>query len=101
MSVENGLTPIKQHNLYALEDRLKESRSKYLRQFGWSRTCNTPGSFWMWTRDFADIDEERRGYHPKTASPFQPYGFIMADTETAVQMTMRVLDRDEEVSDDD
>lgn len=96
--------PVTQHTLYSLENKLKESRSNYLRLHGWQRTCNTPGSFWMWKRDFADVDEKRRAYHPPKASPFQPYGLIMADTETAVMMTMRALDIDEDGagrSDDD
>ena len=86
---------VTQHTLYSLENKLKESQSNYLRLHGWQRTCNTPGSFWMWKRDFADVDEKRQAYHPPKASPFQPYGVIMADTEMAVTMTMRALDIDE------
>lgn len=90
---------VTQHTLYSLENKLKESQRNYLRLHGWQRTCNTPGSFWMWKRDFSDIDEKRSAYHPATASPFQPYGLIMADTETAVMMTMRALDIDESGAD--
>ncbi len=75
-----------------LEERLENEKWSYLAAMGWKMTCNTPGSFWMWRRDFAKEDAERQARHPATASPFEPYGIIMADTDTAVQMTMRELD---------
>lgn len=86
------MSAVTQHAILSLENQLEVSRTQYLRMHGWERTCNTPGSFWMWKRDFSDIDEKRRASHPATASPFQPYGLIMAETETAVMMTIRVLD---------
>ncbi|MBZ5760246.1 hypothetical protein LAV84_06755 [Rhizobium sp. VS19-DR104.2] len=76
----------------ALENRLGQEKRNYLRRLGWKQTCNTPGSFWMWTRDFADVDEKSRANHPPKASPFAPYGFITAETEMAVQMSIRVLE---------
>lgn len=75
-----------------LEAKLRETKNAYLRLHGWTRTCNTPGSFWVWTRDFADIDEKRKAYHPPKASPFVPYGFVMAETDLAVMMTQRCLE---------
>jgi hypothetical protein len=81
------------NDISRLERELQSAQSTYLRRYGWETTCNTPGSFWMWSRDFAKEDEVALARHPKTASPFHPMGRIMADTDTAVQMTMRSLDR--------
>jgi hypothetical protein len=88
------------NDILRLERELRDARSGYLRLHGWASTCNTPGSFWMWTRDFANEDEAALKRHPKTASPFQPMGRVMADTDTAVQMTMRSLDRTSDEDDE-
>lgn len=41
------------------EQELKDCREHYLRKFGWTITCNTPGSFWLWRRDFTAEDAAR------------------------------------------
>jgi hypothetical protein len=80
------------------ESVLENAKRLYLKRFGWTETSNTPGSFWLWTRDFADVDAVSAKWHedhPK-ASPHAPYGKVMASTDTAIRMTTAALDQDEE-----
>lgn len=86
------------NKILKLENDLNDARRDYVRSHGWNETCNTPGSFWMWKRDFSDVDEVMKANHPKTASPFQPYGMVMADLDLAVSMTARELDRSDEAA---
>lgn len=71
----------------------------YLRRHGWSLTCNTPGSYWLWTRDFASEDAARlAAWEAAGPGPLgwpskpQPYGRITAGLDMAVNMTRQVLD---------
>lgn len=82
------------------EARLDELKSAYLKRWGWKETCNTPGAFWMWQRDFAAEDAERREWwlnacasNPPYGDPSEPrpYGVITASTDTAIAMTERGL----------
>lgn len=83
------------------ERDIAEMRKDYLRKFGWSLTCNIPGSFWMWRRDFAK-DDAARHKRWKDAGPGplgwpsepQPYGVITAPLDLAVSITERELDDD-------
>lgn len=82
---------------------LENAKVIYLERFGWSQTCHTPGSYWMWTRDFADYDAYLEQSHPATASPFKPYGRVMAGIDTAVEMTRKTIgwleaERDDQVA---
>lgn len=76
-----------------LENQLLSARRSFLTAHGWSSTCQTPGSFWMWKRDFTPEDDERakryiaNGFGDK----FHPYGIITTGMETAIQMTVREL----------
>lgn len=85
------------------ETNLESVRAAYLRRWGWRQTCNTPGSFWLWRRDFADIDQKQLEWWQAAASRANregrgapskpvPFGVITADTETAVKMTAKELD---------
>lgn len=80
--------------IITLENKLTAAKDSYLRRYGWERTCNTPGSFWMWVRDFADVDAQREKHYRPPGSPFMSFGRIMADRDTAVMMTQRVLDHE-------
>lgn len=76
------------------ERNLEACKRSYLERWGWKSTCSTPGSYWLWKRDFADIDAKSKAWHdehPK-ASPHVPYGIIAANTDLAVSMTVRCLD---------
>ena len=76
------------------ENSLTRLKRNYLRRFGWESTCNTPGAYWMWTRDFADVDASRMKWnedHPN-AGKNRPYGRVMATEDLAVAMTKAVLD---------
>ena len=55
------------NRLHDRREKLKEAEQEYLRKKGWERTCDTPGSIWLWTR----------GYKGRT---------IMADQSTALFM---------------
>lgn len=83
------------------DERAEQLRRDYLRHWGWSETCNTPGSFWMWRRDFSDVDADHRQWwldtcakKPSLGNPSEPrpYGVVTAPAEIAVQMTLRELD---------
>lgn len=74
----------------------QQAQESYLQRWGWSRTCNTPGAFWMWRRDFADVDAERAKNRPEAT----PYGIMTVSRDTAVAMTIKCLDeRDEDQGD--
>lgn len=89
------------------------ARKSYLRRHGWKETCNTPGSYWLWVRDFAAEDQRRQTWWEDTCkriaaegrigmpSPPRPMGVVTAPCELAVSMTRRVLDADDEASDED
>ena len=83
------------------ESDVEDFQKAHLRKFGWSLTCNTPGSYWVWRRDFGKEDEGRhkrwRGAGPGPLgwpSEPQPYGVITAPLDLAVSMTMRELDEE-------
>lgn len=65
-----------------LERQLDEAKRSYLRAQGWNVTYKTPGSAMMWQRDF-------------------DRGMIMADTGTAIEITMISLDDPERRPDAD
>lgn len=87
------------------EEALKAIKQQYLQRFGWEVTCNTPGAFWLWRRDFAKEDAARHarwkdgGPGPMGwPSKPRPYGVITADLDMAVRMTVRCLDEQKEIS---
>lgn len=49
-------TNAQRHRQYRrLEDRAERvqyDRERYLRECGWSYTCDTPGSLWLWRREY-------------------------------------------------
>ena len=60
-----------------LRAEYKQAAGLYLKRFGWRETCNTPGSLWLWMRDFPEFG-----------------GVILVNEETAMDMTHRILDSD-------
>lgn len=85
------------------ENELEELKHEYLRRHGWTYTSCTPGAFWLWRRDFADLDAERAEWdrehgagEPGDPSASQPFGVITAPTNLAVSITARTLDREQE-----
>lgn len=74
---------------------LDAAKEAYLKAHDWTLTCNTPGSYWLWSRNFAAEDLDRAGrWSPdplgRPARPL-PWGRITAETEMAVAMTVMVL----------
>jgi hypothetical protein len=85
------------------EENLQSLKRQYLSRFGWTETCNTPGSYWLWIRDFSDIDAARSAWHaehPKTSPP-QPFGVVTASIDLAISMTTRCLDEQPELTEED
>lgn len=83
-----------------LENQLESARRDFLKYHGWNMTCQTPGSFWMWQRDFKGEDLRRLENHRERElraspgrgpSPFVPYGVVTTGADTAIQMTLREL----------
>ncbi|WP_029418081.1 hypothetical protein [Brevundimonas bacteroides] len=90
-------------------DALEAAETRYLKRWGWNQTCNTPGSYWLWQRDFAAEDKARHaawaaagpGPYGMPSEP-RPYGVITAGRDLAVSMTLRFLDcRPEDQGGDD
>lgn len=90
----------------ALEDLKKD----YLLEHGWTQTCNTPGSYWLWKRDFSDVDEKSYHWWQTTSERVMkegrdppsrpvPMGIVMADMDLAVRMTESVLETKPEEQD--
>lgn len=90
------------------EHVLQQVKDRYLRRWGWETTCNTPGSYWLWRRDFAVEDKERHDrWQEAGPGPYgwpsepKPYGLITASLDTAVAMTRRCLDEQPEPDGED
>ena len=99
----NDLEPF-YHEVEDLEFELQEKKRAYLRRFGWSMTCHTPGSYWMWRRDWAVEDAAaharwvERGAGPLgMPSEPKPYGIVCVPEDIAVATTVRCLDNRHEL----
>lgn len=85
---------------------VEQLEHEYLRSWGWALTCNVPGSYWLWQRDFAPQDAERSKWwedacasKPPLGNPSKPkpYGVITATAEMAMAITIRSLDTQPEL----
>jgi hypothetical protein len=81
------------------KQKIEELKESYLLRWGWISTCNTPGSCWLWRRDFSNEDAERHSLWKSNGpgplgwpSEPRPYGVITAPIDLAVSMTARGLD---------
>lgn len=88
------------HEIEAAEQALEQAKRSYLQRWGWTQTCETPGSYWMWRRDFADYDATFDAWH--AAHPDRPRrvssGVMTLPTDLAVSMTIGVLDEQLELT---
>lgn len=83
--------------IHIAEQELEDVKRAYLKKFGWKETCCTPGSYWLWVRDFSDIDAQRNKWSDDHKRPHEEqYGVLKVPTDLAVSMTRRVLDDDDE-----
>lgn len=80
-------------------ERLQVAKNGYLRAHGWRETSSTPGCYWMWRRDFADVNDRRLAEHRAFCERIgqerdhQTYpAEILADTDTAIRMTWAEID---------
>lgn len=80
-------------------EKARNLQHHYLEMYGWNYTCNIPGSYWLWRRDFAKEDAARHArWKERGPGPYgwpsepQPHGVITADTDLAVSITENVLD---------
>lgn len=97
------MSTIFHRDLERAEMEVERLKSAYLERWGWHHTSNTPGSVWIWRRDFADVDAKSRAWHEAhpAASPHAPLGVITAPTDTAIYMTLRSLDHQPELEQDE
>lgn len=72
------------HNISTAESEVEVAKRKYLEAYGWKLTCMTPGSLWLWERQFTF--QETRQDPEKYAVP----------TDVAIRMTRAVLDFNED-----
>lgn len=96
------------HHISAAQSEVEDRQRTYLIRWGWTMTSNTPGAFWLWRRDFADVDAKRKAWddehdagQPGKPSKSQPYGVITAPTDIAIAMTARCLDDQPELGEAD
>ena len=87
-----------------LELDLKKERDNYLKSYGWDWTCATPGSLWLWRRDFITEDHEIIRRHNKLVAEVRlagreykgsrplTHGIVLCDTDTAMTITERYLE---------
>lgn len=92
---------MKFEQIEAARDKLTELNRAYLQRFGWVETCNIPGSYWLWRRDFAAEDSAThaawvsRGPGPMGwPSEPKPWGAITAGIDMAVNITRAAMDPD-------
>lgn len=86
--------------IHDAEHELTGRCTAFLKSMGWEQTCNTPGSYWLWRRDFADVDARWReieaAKEARDGKPFpslhKPIGVIVTSEESAVNMSRAVLD---------
>ncbi|SNT20275.1 hypothetical protein [Sphingopyxis indica] len=95
------------YKIEAAKNALENVKTDYLRRWGWKQTCNTPGSFWLWQRDFSEEDAaaharwKARGPGPLgMPSEPRPFGIITAPIDLAVSMTARFLDEQLELAEE-
>lgn len=99
--------PVFHWQIERAEDEVKATQRAYLQRFGWEETCNTPGAYWLWRRDFTDVDTERLKFDARPPgplgrpSPTIPYGIVTASTDLAISMTVRCLDDQAELTEED
>lgn len=82
------------------ERALIARRHGFLEAMGWKLTCNTPGSYWLWRRDFADVDARWKAIEiAKVArdgkafpSPHPVIGVIVCNEDSAITMSRAILD---------
>jgi hypothetical protein len=91
------------HHIEDAERELRDVKERYLRRWGWTSTCATPGSYWLWRRDFAEHDAKMEAIHRerKLPSPWAPYGVVTVPLDLAVSMTVRCLDEQPELGCDE
>lgn len=87
------------HAIEAAEREVEDMKSTYLRQHMWSATSSTPGSYWMWRRSFADVNERRAAEHAafckRIGQSREQQSFpaeMLVDTDTAIRMTWAEID---------
>lgn len=79
---------MKRAKLVELEHELEAAQRDYLKHMGWKQTSHTPGSFWLWVRDFADYDRRFDDWHAKHPDRDRvPYGTFTGQTDLALKMS--------------
>lgn len=86
-------------DIQVCEHNLSSTKDAYLRAHGWKPTSNTPGCYWLWRRDFSDVNARRLSEHEafctriKQTRVHHSYpGEMLVDTERAISMTWAEID---------
>ena len=94
-------------DLIDAREAVEQKESAYLRQYGWKQTCNTPGAYWVWIRDFAAEDAARHarwkegGPGPMGwSSEPKPWGVMTVSRDLAVGMTRAALEELQDAPED-
>lgn len=89
-------------DIEAAKSEVTQLKGRYLQRFGWKSTCNTPGAYWLWERDFRNEDAERARIvkERNLPSPALQYGVMRVPEDIAVSMTVRCLDKQPENNED-
>jgi hypothetical protein len=97
-----AMAPTYHRDIVEAEQRLEAVQDQYLRRWGWSLTCNTPSSHWLWRRDFAAEDTWRAQHEAARPNPrpIVPYGVMMVPKDLALSITVRSLDEQPEMEDE-
>lgn len=72
------MTIVKYDDITDARQAVTNAIRTYLERFGWKYTCSTPGSYWMWKRDFGG-----------------KYGVVIVPQDLAIRITQSELDEDE------
>ncbi len=76
-----------------LYTRIKDAKRAYLQSFGWKETCETPASYWLYERDFSELDAIRNKWADDHDKPHpRQYGLVCVPLDIAVSMTRTTLE---------
>lgn len=67
------------HSVRQAEYELEDLKAAYLHQWGWLQKHDTPIGYYLWQRDFSDVDKK--------------YGVITTNTHLAIMMTVNCLEQ--------
>ena len=98
----SDLTMVIYGDIEDAEARTSDLQEAYLRRWGWQCTCDFPGAYWVWWRDFSDVDAGRNAWADEHGRPRpRQYGVIYVPKDMAVAITVGTLDERPELAAED